>query len=67
MHPYVPHAVAFLWQCQSTKPLSDDKGKFRQWNVKLTNTLTHLNKGYGWAIERINECLDKGGDPGEAS
>ena len=39
--------------------------KFRQWDVKLINTLTHLKRGYGWAMEVINECPDKGGDPGE--
>ena len=44
--------------------LTDDKNKFRQWSVKLINTLTHLNRGYGWAMEIINECLDKAGDPG---
>ena len=32
--------------------LTDAKAKFRQWNVKLLNTLKHLNKGYAWAMER---------------
>ena len=45
--------------------LTDDKHKFRQWDVKLVNTLTQINRGYGWAMEKIKECLDKGGDPGE--
>ena len=28
------------------KPLSDDKGKFRQWNVKLINALEQVNPIY---------------------
>ena len=47
--------------------LTDDKSKFRQWNVKLINTLTHLNRCYGWAIEIINECLDKGWGSGRGA
>ena len=39
--------------------LTDDKTKFPQWSVKPMNTLTRTNKGYGWAMERINECLTK--------
>ena len=44
--------------------LTDDKSKLRQRNVELMNALTHLDRGYGCAMERINECLDKGSDPG---
>lgn len=49
----------------SLAELTDDKNRFRQWDVKLINTLAHLNRGQGWAMEVINECLDKGGDPRE--
>ena len=42
--------------------LADDKNKFRRWHVKLMNSLTHVEKSYGRALERIKACIDAGGD-----
>ena len=40
--------------------LTDDKNKFRQWDIKLANALAHVEKAYGWAMECIKECIDGG-------
>ena len=45
--------------------LTDDKNKFRQWDLKFVNALTHVEKDYGWAMKRIKECIDAGGDDEE--
>jgi len=45
--------------------LTDDKNKFRQWDLKFVNALTHVEKEYGWAMKRIKECIDAGGDDEE--
>ena len=45
--------------------LTDDKRKFRQWDLKFANALTHVEKEYGWAMKRIKECIDAGGDDEE--
>ena len=42
--------------------LTDDKNKFRQWDIKLANALAHFEKAYGWAMECIKECIDGGGE-----
>ena len=39
--------------------LTDDKHKFRQWNIKLANALAHVEKSYGWAMECIKECMQR--------
>ena len=46
--------------------LSDDKNKFRQWDLKMVNALAQVRKSYGKAIERIKEFIDKGRDPEDA-
>ena len=43
-------------------PLTDDKSAIRQWDAKMVNALAHANKGYGWALDRIEECPSKGHD-----
>ena len=40
------------------KSLGDDKGKFRQWNVKLVNALKQINPSYGRSIEQIMQNVD---------
>ena len=40
--------------------LTDDKDAFRQWDKKMVNVLTHLNKGYGPAITCIKDLVDRG-------
>lgn len=42
--------------------LTDDKNKFRQWDIKLANALAHVEKSYWWAMECIKECIDGGGE-----
>ena len=42
--------------------LTDEKNKFRQWDTKFANALAHVEKSYGWALERIKECVDEGGE-----
>ena len=42
------------------KPLTDDKGKFRQWNVKLVNALGQINKTYEEALNLIMANIDQG-------
>ena len=44
-------------------PLTDDKDAFRQWDEKMVNVLTHLNKGYGPAIKCIKDLVDCGRGP----
>ena len=46
--------------------LTDDKNKFRQWDIKLVNAMTHVEKAYGWAMGCIKECIDGGGEDEEA-
>ena len=41
--------------------LTDDKHKFRQWDIKLANALAHVERSYGWAMECIKERIDGGG------
>ena len=53
-------------------PLTDDKSAFRQWDLKLVNALNYTRKGYGRAVDRLKECIDRGLDledarPGAAS
>ena len=45
-------------------PLTDDKDSFRQWDEKMVNVLTHLNKAYGPAIACIKDLVDRGRGPG---
>ena len=47
------------------KPLTDDKGKFRQWNVKLANVLGQIDEAYGQAIFKIMANIDQGKDADE--
>ena len=44
-------------------PLPDNKDAFRQWDEKMVNVLTHLNKGYGPAITCIKDLVDRGRGP----
>ena len=44
-------------------PLTDDRSKFRQWDIKIVNALTQSRESYGEAIERIKEFIDRGKDP----
>ena len=44
-------------------PLTDDKDAFRQWDEKMVNVLTHLNKGYGPAITCIKDLVDRSRGP----
>ena len=46
--------------------LTDDKSKFRQWDMKMVNAFTQVRKGYGRAIEHVKELVDKGRDPDDA-
>ena len=45
--------------------LTDEKSKFRQWDTKFASALAHVEKSYGWALERIKECVDEGGEDEE--
>ena len=44
-------------------PLTDDKDSYRQWDEKMVNVLTHLNKAYGPAIACIKDLVDRGRGP----
>ena len=44
-------------------PLTDDKDSFRQWDEKMVNVLTHLQKGYGPAVACIKDLVDRGRGP----
>ena len=44
-------------------PLTDDPTAFRQWDAKMINALAHLKPGYGRAISKLKEFIDKGQDP----
>ena len=48
-------------------PLTDDKSAFRQWDLKLVNALNFTRKGYGRAVDRLKECIDRGLDLEDAS
>ena len=43
--------------------LTDDKSAFRQWDLKLINALNYLRPGYGKALDRLKECIDRGTGP----
>ena len=43
--------------------LGDDKSAFRQWDLKLVNALNYTHKGYGRAVDRLKECIDRGPGP----
>ena len=43
--------------------LTDDKSAFRQWDLKLINALNYVRPGYGKALDRLKECIDRGTDP----
>ena len=44
------------------KPLTDDKAKFRQWDLKLANVLGQINSAYGEALNKIMVNMDQGKD-----
>ena len=46
--------------------LTDDKSAFRQWDLKLINAFNYARPGYGKALERLKECIDRGQDPEDA-
>ena len=46
--------------------LTDDKSAFRQWDLKLVNALNYVKPGYGKALDRLKECIDRGEDPEDA-
>ena len=43
-------------------PLTDDKNSFRQWDLKLINILNKIQPGYGTALERLKQGIDRGED-----
>ena len=48
------------------------KFAFRQWDLKLVNALNYIQPGYGGALDKLKECIDRGQDledvrPGAAS
>ena len=45
---------------QNMKPLTGDKGKFRQWHQQFVNAITQVNQDHGEAIKRMEEVLDTG-------
>ena len=44
-------------------PLTDDKDSLRQWDEKMVNVLTHLQKSYGPGIACIKDLVDRGRSP----
>ena len=47
-------------------PLTDDKSAFRHWDLKLTNALNCVKRGYGDALDWLKEAIDRGEDPEDA-
>ena len=47
-------------------PLTDDKNSFRQWDLKLINILNKIQPGYGTALERLKQGIDRGEDVEDA-
>merc|ERR1712138_239637 len=47
-------------------PLGDDKAAFRQWDLKLTNAMNCVKRGYGDALDWLKEAIDRGEDPEDA-
>ena len=47
-------------------PFTDEKDAFRQWDENRVNALSHLQKGYGKAMEHIKDLVDQGRDPEDA-
>ena len=47
--------------------LTDDKTKFRQWNIKFINALSHVERTYGGAMGKIMACIDEGRGPPHCS
>ena len=47
-------------------PLADDKNAFRQWDLKLINVLNKIQPGYGVALERLKQGIDRGEDADDA-
>ena len=47
-------------------PLADDKNSFRQWDLKLINILNKIQPGYGTALERLKQGIDRGEDMEDA-
>ena len=47
-------------------PLTDDKNSFRQWDLKLTNAMSCVKRGYGDALDWLKEAIDRGEDPEDA-
>ena len=43
--------------------LTGDKSAFRQWDLKLINALNYVKPGYGRALDRFKERIDRGEDP----
>ena len=39
-------------------PLTDDKSAFRQWDLKLTNAMNCVKRGYGDALDWLKEAID---------
>ena len=43
--------------------VTDDKSAFRQWDLKLVNARNYVKPGYGKALDRLKERIDRGGTP----
>ena len=46
--------------------LTDDKNSFRQWGLQLINILNKIQPGYGTALERLKQGIDRGEDMEDA-
>ena len=47
-------------------PLTDDKAPFRQWDFKLLNALNYVQPGFGKALERLKQGIERGEDLDDA-
>ena len=48
------------------KDPTDGKSAFRQWDLKLVNAVNYMQPGYGKALDKLKEFIDRGVDPEDA-
>ena len=44
------------------KELTDDKSAFQQRDLKFVNAFNYIQPGYGGALDKLKECIDRGQD-----
>mgnify|MGYP003318228405 CR=1 FL=1 len=42
------------------RDVTDDKNAWKQWDLKFVNAFDYIHPGYGAALDKLKECVDRG-------